>query len=211
MARLLSSLDIMCGHESIFTYEGLNGAIERLNGNKDIKISEVSTNKKEDWFDSDRQIAESSYMAAPYIKHPCLSNCKIIHVVRNPLKVLSSTYIDADFLNEKNKIQFFYRRFVYFHMPELMKIKNDLERTVAYYVWWNQLIENACSFRIQVENDIGPKLFDFLEIDQPDDVFDDNKINTWGKRKKDLTLEEIPDGSIKQEFIKKIEQYGYTI
>ena len=41
-------------------------------------------------------------------------------------------------------------------------------------------------------------------------IFDNNKINAWNKRKKDLTLDDIPNGSIKNEFIKKIEQYGYT-
>ena len=208
MARLLTDLGIMCGHESIFTSEGIDDAIEKLNKKKSIEISDVSKDKNsENWFDANLQIADSSYMAAPFLEHDCLSNCKIIHVVRNPIKVISSTYIDANFFDCPIQIPYIY--FVYSHLPELKNIKNKIERTVAYYVWWNELIEKTCQFRIQVEC-IGQKLFDFLEIEKPEKIFDNNKINAWNKRKKDLTLNDIPNGSIKNEFIKKIEQYGYT-
>jgi hypothetical protein len=209
MARLLTSLEIMCGHESIFTPEGIEGAINRLNEEKEIITSAVSSDVKEIWFDHKNQIAESSYLSVPYLDHECLNSCKIIHLVRNPIKVIISIYYDANFWRSEGQLP--YKNFVYSHFPELKEIENEIERTVAFYVLWNEKAERKSDIRICVENcHENKKLFNFIEIKIKKNYFKDQKINSWNFRKKDLSLEEIPNGKYKHEFLKKIFNYGYN-
>ena len=74
MARLLTSLGIMCGHEAIFNYDGILKANLRLQGKLNIKTSHVSSHDIltdtpiESWHDPETAIAESSYLAAPFLK-----------------------------------------------------------------------------------------------------------------------------------------------
>lgn len=208
MARLLSSLGIMCGHESIFTTDGLNGAISILKNIKNAQTSEVSKDGNT-WFNPETQIAESSYMSAPFLNEACLSNCKIIHAIRNPIEVISSIYFDANFWDDE--IQRPYRNFVYSHLPELKNIPCKIERTMAFYIWWNELVENKSNITINVENANCQKLHDFLEINDQlnKNVFSNTKINSWKKREKNIDLKEIKNSSTKQKFKHTIEKYFY--
>lgn len=206
MARLLTSMGLMCGHESIFTPDGLNYAIETLKGKKTANTSYVSLDQ-ELWFNPQLQIAESSYLAAPFLDHECLNNCSIIHIIRNPLKVISSIYFDANFFNEE--IQIPYRMLVCSFLPELKQINNEIEKVVAFYVWWNNLIEQKSLgkhyIRLNIETTPDCELFNFINIQPTIDFFDNKKINSWKKRTHNLNLFDIPDGNIKKEFIKKYE------
>ena len=210
MARLLSSVGLMCGHESIFALGGIEGAIKALS-DKYVKTSVVSNDVPESWFNHRTQVAESSYLAAPFLDHSCLADTKIIHVVRNPLLVISSLLLDVDFFKEKGQIP--YLDFVYKHLPELKKINNEIERITAYYVWWNNIIEQKSLgkqyLRLKVGESVGSPLFDFLEIKQPKNLFTNTKINSWKKRASDLCLNDIPNGKIKNEFILLLEKYNY--
>jgi len=42
MAKLLSSVEIPCGHETIFSIDGLDGARQRLSGEKTLGLSAIS-------------------------------------------------------------------------------------------------------------------------------------------------------------------------
>ena len=213
MARALTNLGYTCGHESIFTPSGFDRAIELLNNPNLIVTSRVDVNSENCVFDSGLQVAESSYMSSPYLDKPILNNTKIIHVTRNPLLVLSSTFIDANFFDDGNPIQTIYRNFVYSHLGELKKIKNLLERSAAYYVWWNNMVEFNCNhknyLRVKVENIEKEEFFNFLNV--PITSFDkiDKKINSWKIRDKNVRISDIPDGTIRKEFVDIIERYGY--
>lgn len=213
MARALSNLGYICGHESIFTPSGYDNAIELLNDRNSITTSKVDADSEDCIFDNQLQVAESSYMSAPYLDRPILNNTKIIHVTRHPLLVLSSTFIDANFFDDLNPIQSIYRDFVYSHLGELEKINNLLERSAAYYVWWNNMVEFNCNhknyLRVQVENIEKEEFFNFLNV--PITSFEkiDKKINSWKIRDKNVMISDIPDGTIKKEFVDIIERYGY--
>ena len=213
MARALSNLGYICGHESIFTPSGYDNAIELLNDRNSITTSKVDADSEDCIFDNQLQVAESSYMSAPYLDRPILNNTKIIHVTRHPLLVLSSTFIDANFFDDLNPIQSIYRDFVYSHLGELEKINNLLERSAAYYVWWNNMVEFNCNhknyLRVQVENIEKEEFFNFLNV--PVTSFDKiyKKINSWKIRDKNVMISDIPDGTIKKEFVDIIERYGY--
>ena len=208
MARLLTSAGLMCGHESIFALDGIEGAIQALS-DEYVKTSVVSNDVPESWFNHRTQVAESSYLAAPFLDHSCLADTRIIHVVRNPLLVISSLLLDVDFFKEKDQIP--YLDFVHKHLPELKKINNEIERITAYYVWWNNLLEQKSVgkqyLRLKIEEAVGSPLFDFLEIKQPEKLYSNTEINSWKKRKRNICLDDIPNGNIKNEFILLLEKY----
>jgi hypothetical protein len=73
-AELLSSVGILCGHESLFLPRGL--VAEHV--------------RRKDW----RELrAESSAFAGPYLHTPMLRGAVIIHLVRHPILVLRGQWI----------------------------------------------------------------------------------------------------------------------
>lgn len=217
MARLLTSLGIMCGHESIFNYDGLLKANMRIKGEMPIKTSHVSVNniidntKVDEWFDASKIQAESSYLAAPFINSKILENTKIIHIVRNPIDVLSSHILDVKFFKEDLNDP--YQDFVFAMMPELLSIENEIERGCYYYVNWNKMIEEKAKKKDymlhKVERGCTRELLNFLNIKQNKNVDLNKKINSWNKGRKDLSINDIPDGEIKNNFLKVGTKYGY--
>lgn len=215
MARLLTSLGYMCGHESVFDYKELKVAKLRLERKLPLITSKTSKDRNE-WFNPQQMVAESSYMAAPFLDDPCFDNIKIIHVVRHPLQVVSSHHMDINFFDDTNKNLSDYKNFVFNHLPNLKTIDNKLERACYYYIYWNRMIEDKSKNREyllhKAENECNQKLMDFLQIKSvPDNIFKNNKINSWKKRQKDITLSDIPEGEIKKEFIETMKRYGYII
>jgi len=95
MARLLTLAGIPCGHESIFDWKGITWAKRRLAGEVPLELSSISTIRLEngrwspepEWLTDVEAIeAESSYMAAPFLEESFLSETKVIHLVRHPIK-----------------------------------------------------------------------------------------------------------------------------
>jgi len=220
MARLLSSLGIMCGHESIFTFDGLSQAKNRLLGKSRITLSGCciyDIKKKEkiasDWFKPKDIIADSSYLAAPFLKEEILKDTKIIHLVRNPIKVISSQVLDAHFFKFPNQKQLLWQEFVLIHFPELADIKDQIERACYFYVVWNNLIANSKeSFFHRVEDGLTDDLCGFLDIKKKQiETLLSCETNSWGIRKRDLSYDEIPSGKIKNAFIEQVYKYGYKV
>jgi hypothetical protein len=213
MARYLTSLGLPCGHEAIFTPEGLAGAKSRLVGNKMIQSSHVATRDGHN-IDPAKIVADSSYLSAPFLDSELVSSAKVIHVVRNPLKVISSTMIDANFFTDQSQKP--YLNLVENYIPPLRTTKTKIEKAMVYYTLWNRLVieksKNKEYMRIRVERDVGKKLWDFLEItEEPKKVFENKKVNSWNVRQRDLTVEDLPDGQIKQEFIDISKEFGYNL
>jgi len=148
LARFLTSIGITCGHESIFSYEGLDNALQVLNGLKKPVLSKISTtcfknNKwmpEVQWIDNvENIVAESSYMSAPFLNHEKLKNTTIIHLVRNPLKVVESFCNINYFCDKKPNNE--WEEFIYSHAPELTNDLNQIDRCCLYYIIWNNKIE----------------------------------------------------------------------
>lgn len=216
VARLLTSLGITCGHESIFDYLGLEEAIYRIYNNQAFNSYASTHNLLNNtphptWADLTKIQADSSYMAAPFLNHQILKDTKIIHVVRNPLEVISSFVLDFHFFTDHKDIAH-YRKFVYNILPILETPATEIERACLYYTLWNQMIEKTdrTYLFLNIENQNRQSLYDFLEIAQiPENIFDDSKINSNKRRTNQLTLKDIPDGEIKNNFIALGNRYGY--
>lgn len=209
MAKLLSSLGITCGHEAIFTFDGLERAKDRLAGRSKIFLSpccviDPKTRQKLDtsWFDASKLVADASYMAAPFLDDEIFKETKIIHLVRDPLKVISSQLIDAQFFSYPNSNQILWQKFVLKFLPELFNIKTQVERACYFYKHWNEMIANSKNCLVhKIENGLTKELCDFLKINFQTEANISIKTNSWHKRKRNLTLSDIPDGIIKKEFI----------
>lgn len=156
LAKLLSSLGIPCTHEGIFRHDGLEKARERLSGT-DIEVSEISklasvTDEKSGvaWFlpGSDFIQAESSYMAAPFLNDSCLDNVAIIHVIRHPMKVINSFVAGLGYfadwcLSTEHYAE--YHKFIYTHVPAVLRGSGPLARAALYWAEWNLMIERLAA------------------------------------------------------------------
>lgn len=141
-AKLLTDVGIPCGHEKIFGPYGIsnqsNSEVSMQCGLKDVKSI----------------MADSSYMAVPFLKHDILIDAIIIHVVRNPIDVILSFH---------NKLQYWrndnlniWEKFISNHIPEIFDYETPLERNCYYVIKWNKLIEEHVKekyIRIRIEKD----------------------------------------------------------
>lgn len=150
-ANFLTSAGAPCSHEAIFTPLGIDFAMEVLSGARLAKNSEIS--KGSILSDDKKRIAaESSFMSAPFLN--MFERTKVIHMVRNPLKVVRS-FMGMGYFT--NPFVFFeespYEFFIYENMPELREEMSQLERTCLYWILWNELIENTgrVSYRHNLE------------------------------------------------------------
>ena len=214
MARFLTSLGIHCGHESIFDWRGYRWAEMKLNGEKlPLECSFASSLSLIDgkwipeppWIDVDQIVAESSYMAVPFLGDPILKDVPVIHVVRNPMRVINSfcNYLGY-FQSEKGSNS--YEQFIYRHLPELQKPMTPYDRAALFYVLWNELVEDKASFFHRIEDD-PDLLLGFLN--KSGEYYNNTKINSQAKSGKRFVREDIQSVEIGQRLLRKCRQYGY--
>lgn len=211
-ANLLSSLGVPCGHESIFDFGGWENAYPILENQSSPCLSQCSEEViKPDWVDVQSLVADSSYMAVPFLNYEKIKNLPIIHLVRHPLSVVSSfvkdfKYFDLDW--QKNR----YQCFIYQNLPNLVNFKYQIIRGFHYYVEWNKMIEksyynrNFIRCRIEEPEDIKKSL-DFLNVKY--DKLPLDKINSRKVRDKDFTWEEIHNLNIRNQVLNMAKRYGY--
>lgn len=226
MARLLSSLGIPCGHECCFDWRGIDYAKAKLSGALAVHTSETSQYTYKDgvhtpvpkWLDESKIVAESSYMAVPYLKQDVFAKTKVIHVVRNPVKVVNSFIRYLEYFQNRHPAFWMpakrYETFIYSHCTDLYFDMTQEERAALYVLKWNKMIEEMttnmdCLFH-RAEDD-PQAVIDFVGTKRPETLFDDKKVNTYEKRKKPFTLDQLPSGRIKDEFIAMGRRYGYTM
>lgn len=209
MARLLTSISIPCGHESVFDWRGLRSAEKILSGEERPHPSHVSRNGDPNLPDMSNLKAEASYMAVPFLKHDLLQEAKVIHAVRNPLKVANSFCHHICYFKSSEPTNS-YEQFIFRFLPELKGSISQYERCALYLVRWNQIIENACpQFFFRVEDKPQP-LLDFLgKQGQPYSDTTANSISKKEEEKFDLTL--VKSAEIRSQFIAMGKKYGYTM
>lgn len=225
MAKLLTSVGIPCGHECIFDHEGIDTAKNRLLGNAPIQMSLISKlghyqeeMKGEKWLgDYKHVVAESSYMAAPFLQNECLKDAKIIHVIRDPVKVINSfvygfQYFDFKTLNKVSVKP--YHKFIFNSIPELNNDKLDpISLCALYWVRWNQMIENLSKdkeyFLQPIEKPLD-NLFEFLNIKNVKNYYSNSESNHKnGLREKFNNIKQIPDEKIRNLVIGYAKKFKY--
>lgn len=222
MARLLSSLGVMCGHESIFGYLGLEFAQQIIDAGETI-TSHVSRHELRldqphaEWFDHRRMRAESSWMAVPFLDQPVLAGAAIIHVVRHPLAVLSSLVTDNHFFQDAPNPFQPYVDFIGEHQPAIVAAPTELERACLYLIGWHELILRRTAarpcLRFKVEEMLNNELLDFLGVNPAAraQAHADAQTNSWKRRQDDLQLADLPPGETRDRLAALTARLGYRI
>lgn len=222
-AKLLTQLGIPCGHECIFNWEPFDKIISKLYNPNLRQVSHCSTHdlvkitdepaELEKWVNEQQTIAESSYMAAPYLILNELKDVKIIHVVRNPLKVISSFVKSLNYFQENSPTNDWEIK-IYNNLPDLKNIPTQIERACFYYCNWNDLIKNNAKnnkyILCKLENiDKNENFYNFIKKEKKE-IQISKKTNTINERNENFKMFHIPNGSIKNEFQSKCSEYNYT-
>jgi hypothetical protein len=155
VSKCLSSVGIPCGHEEVF----------QPHDNIEQRLS------------SSKLRAESSWLAAPHLTNRLLRDTKIIHVVREPLKTISSL-VSALFPVQSHP----YTDYAVLHVPELRELRSPVEKAACFYVRWNLMIEklkgNKPYFFTRVEDILSPGFLHFLCVPTGSSLFSDTKRGT---------------------------------
>jgi hypothetical protein len=218
-AKLLTSVGISCGHETIFSYDGIERAKARLNGKLRRELSQISkssTNQGEQkWFpDGIKNIqADSSYMAAPFLD--LFPEAAVIHLVREPMEVINSFvdgfgyFKDSCLNNPSEKV---YHEFIYKHAPSVLDYVKPLDRAAAYYIAWNEMIERKVRgkyLRFSLNYQRFDRLFNFLEVTPK--TYSTKRLNERSHlRKKYTMVSEIPSCEL-QEKLNKIKARYFQV
>jgi hypothetical protein len=219
MARLLTSLGIPCGHESVFNVEGLDKASQIISGVAKPSLSHTSMVSwkngeritEAEWLSDVSLIeADSSYMAAPFLNSSILKETQILHVVRNPFKVVNSFSNYIDYFDDESPSSV-WEFFIYQQLPELKKSMTKYDRAALFYVLWNELIEKRkCDFFHRLEDGAEPVINYLGAKDaQP---FSNTEVNTYKKWSNEcFGLHFLKSKEIKYRFIEMGNRYGYRM
>jgi len=197
ISKVFTGVGIPCGHERIF------GFINRKNILNESLIMKNMANAN--------FIADSSWLAVPFLypEFPLLSEETIvIHLVRNPIEVISS-FCKLGFFDKNNS----YAKFAYNNCSKLDSEKDQLENAIRWYIDWNSLIEERGKrFKDfifhRVEDDVRI-LLKKLNIKYGKEIFSNKKYNTVRLNTKigiHPNFSKIKDRS---ELFNIIEKYGY--
>jgi hypothetical protein len=220
LAKVLTSVGIPCGHESIFDWQGWEMAQQKLAGKLPPSISECSLTEWnlangqrelcERWV-PDTLVAESSYMAAPFLTQEPVRDVPLIHLVRHPVRVVNSFCNFIDYF-ESPQPNNHYERFIYDHLPELMQPLPPYDRACLFYCLWNEMIEIAYGSRLLFvwrAEDPNDGLLRLLGKDGR--CFNNRKSNSYQKSAERFTVSKIQDPEIRKRFEAKGEKYGYNM
>lgn len=224
LARFLTSIEVPCCHEGIFNYEDDAIILERLKNPRIRELSQCSQfsfkgKKYANWVEPTKTVADSSYLSVPYLNHPLVANIPVIHLIRNPIDVISSFVLDFNYF-EKNKPntnniynELGFEQKIWENLPELSFIENQLDRAIWFYYSWNRLIENACKYRkhkiVKIENLNKEELCEFVKgnFNLLNYSFNDKTINS-NKKDNKLDLEKASE-FYKNLILSKMKDYNY--
>lgn len=216
MARFLTSVGLPCGHESFFDWCGIHIARKRLSGEHKPNLSHASTRNDGDpqasqWLSKDAElVAESSYLAAPYLKDEALTGVPVIHVVRHPVSVVNSFCNFIEYFAQADTTDS-YQRSIYSHVPALKQEMPRFDRASLFYVEWNEMIERADPAFFHRIEDSKQGLADFLGVSL-EGAYAYNRANTyarWTDTPFDVT--KIESDEIRRRFIDIARRYGYRV
>ena len=179
MAKLFTFAGIPCGHEQIYGFG---------EGHKVLYPK-----------------ADSSFMAVPFLKR----HKEILHIVREPLKVVSSLWamkgLELEYVDK-------YMGFVFDNLPSLHDYEG-LERYMHFYIEWNKKIEEHTDNRYRLEDICKDKKGFISQFIEPKAIYEEEDYNSLksrtGQAPTQLKLKDMPKGKIKNEFIKLTKKYGY--
>lgn len=220
LARVLTQSGIACGHESVFDTMGLEGVLLRIDGGYQPHLSHCSTSvfDGERWSpvepylqDTNQLVADSSYMAAPFLDYPLFAKATIIHVVRHPAKVIDSFHNHLRYFRSPEPSNKF-EEFIYRHVPDLRKEMTSVDRAALYYVLWNELIESSNCKKVfykvetpisQLSHELGVE----LNSGELPKTINSMKLSYADK----FHPSQLTSSIVRDELMKMAKRYGYVL
>lgn len=212
MANVLTSIGYPCTHEAIFTPQGLDKADRVIKEKEPAISSKISRGSNLSDYELDI-VAESSYMAAPFLSK---FDATVIHVVRNPVKVVASMigshfryFLDSQptFLDEvPDKI--IYEQFIFSYLEELYQEMTQIDRCCLFYIRWNEMIEKSGRVTIRHRIEDGTEkikeLFGFNGSCYDNTDCSSRPSCNW-------SFSDIKNNSIKSQLFDMMAKYGYQV
>lgn len=172
-AHLLNHMGISCGHEAYFGQKLAKGdvAIDRVFESNPLS-SRVSKKAFKlmhpEWLDKSKYQAESSYLMAPFLEHKMFDNIKIIHLYRDPIKVIDSFVYKFNYFKEMGRD--WYEVFMRMHLPYLKQPNTPINRAAYYWYSWNKMIldSSRVALRVNIEDVDLKKICEFLQVEYND-------------------------------------------
>ncbi len=89
---------------------------------------------------------EASWLAVPFLDLLTSVNVSILHLVRHPFDVINSMH-QIDFWHpHRYKL---YADFASFHMPGLDEIEDPIDKSIYYYIHWNEKLHAHPRIRLE--------------------------------------------------------------
>jgi hypothetical protein len=150
--------------------------------------------------------AETSWLAAPYMKIPEMKEMVTVHLVRHPKQVIDSL-VKCQVFEHRERYGLYYD-FAHYWVPEMAGMDTDIERAGIFYVRWNQMIEGHADIFWNVEADrLG--LLDLLGIPwEGHEVFNEIGYNGRTGPFVDCQLEDFRP-TLRRELLDMAGRYGY--
>lgn len=223
MSKWLTSVGIPCGHEAVFNLANKELILSRLSG--ETSPTRSSCSMREDRhllpnYKKQELVADATYMAVPYLNWPEVKKLSLIHVVRHPLKVISSFVFDMNYFKQQERNKFNvegWEQWIYQQCPELLEVKNPIERAALYYILWNRRIEQCRRDRQyifhRIESEFSPMMYVFLGVKKPpkEQEYRNQRANSFRRKQGNfLGMGDIPEGEVKRDLCEIMDDYNYT-
>ena len=187
MAKLLTGMGIPCGHESIFTFRGIEEAKFRLLHPNQIKFSHCMLVRENIWTDP-------------------------VSIVADPIDVINSFVTDVGYF-ANNWIYNDFENFINKNLP--MVYENDydaINRAALYFLEWNNLIFKNCLDKkhilFKIENSKKDSILKFLSKKQSRYV--SVRTNSWDQNKLKFSIKHL-SSKIQNRIIDFCKKYKYEI
>lgn len=186
IAKVLQSSGVQCGHEAVFSLGGLTAAWKALEGHPEIE-------------------ADSSWLAAPFLRSGILAEAQVVHLVRHPKRVVESLLRIGFFDDDSPYAE--YAEYAYIRLPELRNLETAEERAVHFCLEWNRMIEKALAdcdhVRWRVEDEPLELLHELgLQFNEVS-VYKNRRYNSRAGKRVDFSMDNWP------ELCQMAERYGY--
>ena len=152
---------------------------------------------------------ESSWLAAPHLQTWKYHFKKVIHLVRDPILVISSQR-EREIMFKKESP---YTKYIYDNVSEITNFNNSIDNYLHFWIAWNEMIEKHTKIRVKIEdinNDREKFLQDLGVYTIGRQLYKNFKCNSDGETKK-ITMEEIEKSQWSKKFKEKAKQYGYDL
>lgn len=194
LSKVLASVGVKCSHEGMFC-----PADNKRPSDGEIR-ARIKVRHDNAWWGWE---AESSWLAAPYLRWPEMAGKQVVHLVRDPVAVINSQMRIRAFDQQTA-----YLEHIVHWLPGMAEWETPEHKAAYFYVAWNELIEPFATVCHRIEDDVVV-LLEQLSIFPEGNVYDNKSYNSRvGLQQWDFQFKNLPD-ELRIPLLHMQERYGY--